>query len=586
MAKSKDMKNLVERNGWYQFRGYVPKDLIVAGRPREITTSLHTKDHAVALERRKTSKSEFELWTAVERRKRDGNFLVLDDLTEDQVIGLAREAYKLLLPSIEEFRSAQARRTESECIEAISREESILRHLEIGAVPGSETFGSFEYYTDTVLRERLVRIASAEAYSRLVSRVGDAIIQIKREQIAAMKGKRGTESNPLFASIETGQARTTDNLPDGRPETKNSVGFELELQVESHLEYLALTQQDKNLKSSRASLEMLSELLGRKKDVRTIVRLDFEEFKKLVLSLPPNAKKKYRGTPITKIPLIRKTTDGKLKPETINKYMSHVIHFRNWLVDTNIAPDLGDLRKLKIPDPERRRTKRDIFRTPHLVEVLGSDTMREWAAEGSVFFWSWVVGLYQGIRQGEIAGLLHQDFQVIEGRNCLRLHPPLAFERGERAGKPKTITREVPIHWVLEKLGFPSLFIPGLKDEFVFPEIAGALRKNPNRQLGDVISRKSKALLDRFKFDQRGYKLVFHSTRHTFEDACKRCKLVDGADDYLGGWAGRGAKEQHYGSSRFETWMKEEIDKITYGEVDDIILSLGDTIPAGENRRD
>lgn len=165
--------------------------------------------------------------------------------------------------------------------------------------------------------------------------------------------------------------------------------------------------------------------------------------------------------------------------------MNHVIHFRNWLVDANIAPDLGDLRKLKIPDPERSRAKRDIFRIPHLAEVFSSDTMRAWAADNSVFFWSWVVGLYQGIRQGEIAGLLHQDFQIIEGHNCLRLHPPLAFERGERAGKPKTITREVPIHRILEKLGFPSLFVPALKEEFVFSEIAKVRKRNPNRQLGD-----------------------------------------------------------------------------------------------------
>ena len=42
MAKRKDMKNLVVRNGWYHFRGYVPKDLIAIGHPKERTFSLNT----------------------------------------------------------------------------------------------------------------------------------------------------------------------------------------------------------------------------------------------------------------------------------------------------------------------------------------------------------------------------------------------------------------------------------------------------------------------------------------------------------------------------------------------------------------
>lgn len=316
------------------------------------------------------------------------------------------------------------------------------------------------------------------------------------------------------------------------------------------------------------------QLVGRDKDVGTITRSDFEAFKSIILKLPPNAKKKYPNTSILKNADIRKDSDGYLKPESINGYLSRIITFRNWLVETKVVATMPELRRYKVPDHENTKTKRDIFSHEHMVRLAKSQPFKEEASRGSAIFWAFVIGFYQGIRQGEIAGLLHSDYVMSKGIPCLRLHPDIAFRDGAESGKPKTIVREVPIHRVLIGLGFPSLFNPTKGEVFVCDEITRALTKNPSRDRGDLISRKANGVLRKLGFAEEGYTIVFHSTRHTFEDSCKRCGLVDGADGVFGGWKGESTKDVHYGSGRFEIWMKDEIDKISYGEFDKLLIDL------------
>ena len=577
MAKRKDMKNLVDRNGWYHFRGYVPKDLIAAGCSRERVESLNTSNHAMAIERRMECLIRHRRWIAETRARRDGQYIILKDLSDVQVIGLARDAYALLIPTIEQHREAQIPRSVIERDAAVQSESLMLSNLESGSIEGSEIFGSFEYYTDKVLERRLLRVDSPSAYSRLVARVGDAIIQIKREQIAAMRGKSGTEINSMFIDIESGVPRTSSELPDGRPNAPVEGNLSVQAQVKLYIDYLANRQQQKNVLGSEATLDIFTQVIGRRSDVRTIKRSDFEDFKALILKLPPNAKKKYPNVSILRIAEIRKEADGYLKPESVNGYLGRLIAFRNWLVETEVVKTMPELRKYKVPDHENIKSKRDIFSLPQMVRLAKSRQFRKEMKNRSVIFWAFAVGFYQGIRQGEIAGLLHSDYIIIDGIPCLRLHPDVAFKTGNKAGKPKTIVREVPIHRVLIALGLPNLFVPSKGEEFVFEEIGKVLAKNPNRQRGDLISRKANRLLSYLGFAAEGYKIVFHSTRHTFEDACKRCNLVDGADNIFGGWTGDDTKSTHYGSGRFELWMKEEIDKISYGEFDSLLIAQSET---------
>ncbi|MCK5923342.1 MAG: hypothetical protein KAG66_20565 [Methylococcales bacterium] len=79
MAKRKDMKNLVDRNGWYHVRGYVPKDLVSAGYPRERVESLNTCDHSMATERRDECQTRHKKWISEKRARRDGQYLILED---------------------------------------------------------------------------------------------------------------------------------------------------------------------------------------------------------------------------------------------------------------------------------------------------------------------------------------------------------------------------------------------------------------------------------------------------------------------------------------------------------------------------
>ena len=301
MAKRKDMKNLVARNGWYHFRGYVPKDLIAIGHPKERTFSLNTHDYTVAIQRRDEQRIAHTKWIAEQRARRDGHYTVLKDLTDAQILGFARAAYALMMPYVEANREAQAARSPDERNAAIRAREQRLRIMETGAVEGSEITGVFEYYTDKVLAQRMVRIDSADTYSRLVARVGEAVIQNMREQIAAISGKPGTEINPLFIDVDTGAPRMNKGLPDGRPNAPVRGDLTLQSQVDAYIDYLSNRQQSKNVQGSAAALNILVKLLGRQADVRTLQRKDFEDYKSIIMKLPPNAKKKYPKLSILKI---------------------------------------------------------------------------------------------------------------------------------------------------------------------------------------------------------------------------------------------------------------------------------------------
>lgn len=96
----------------------------------------------------------------------------------------------------------------------------------------------------------MIRISTASAYNRLVARVGDAAIQIKREQIAAMQGKSGSEVNPLFIDVVSGGPRTSTGLPDGRPGAPASGNLSIRSQAKIYIEYLSNRQQKKNVQGS------------------------------------------------------------------------------------------------------------------------------------------------------------------------------------------------------------------------------------------------------------------------------------------------------------------------------------------------
>ena len=136
-------------------------------------------------------------------------------------------------------------------------------------------------------------------------------------------------------------------------------------------------------------------------------------------------------------------------------------------------------------------------------------------AHGAAGFWLPVVALFTGARQAEIAGLQVSNIQELEGVPLLFI---AEIGRGKRL-KTKASERVVPIHPELVKLGLLNHVAERAQDgadAWLFPTVAPDQRR--------ALSAWSKwfGYYLRNQIGVGNPDKVFHSFRHSFQDALRR----------------------------------------------------------------
>ena len=66
---------------------------------------------------------------------------------------------------------------------------------------------------------------------------------------------------------------------------------------------------------------------------------------------------------------------------------------------------------------------------------------------------------------------------------------------------------------------------------------------------------------------------TFHSLRDCFRDAMSEADLSQEVSAFFGGWKLPGVMNEVYGSSKLRRSYKSQIDKISYSDVDQMIVS-------------
>lgn len=166
------------------------------------------------------------------------------------------------------------------------------------------------------------------------------------------------------------------------------------------------------------------------------------------------------------------------------------------------------------------------------------------------------MGAYTGMRREEIARLTVAD--VAEDGALV-----------VREGKTAAAVRRIPIHPVLRPL--VDRLIMTTNDGYLIP---GLLTGGTDSKRGHYLGKRFSNIRRKLGLDSP--QTVFHSFRNALAQRCEDKEVPESTTELIGGWS-RG-RRMSYGlyspGPSFET-LRRASAKVSYGEVDDLVRTLG-----------
>jgi len=306
---------------------------------------------------------------------------------------------------------------------------------------------------------------------------------------------------------------------------------------------------------SRKCVAIFAESLPKGYPASRIDKKAVREWHDLLREYPIKAAetKEFRRRPIREVvELNRKVGKPTLSKQSMNKYLSALGSFCNWLVKRGVIdanPTIGMHDKLdKDSQPVRSYTADEltaIFNSPiftgylsdekdHLPGDRHADDWRRWLP---------LRALFTGAGLGELAQLLTGDIRDMHG------HPVLIVTREgdpSKSVKTKSSQRVIPVHRELVKLGFLAFHARAVErgQARLFPEIEPDTRGF----MSGIPSSWYRRYLARIGVKQ-DRSVNFHSFRHGLADACRRAGYLDAEFNFILGHADQGAATTRgYGS--------------------------------------
>ena len=340
--------------------------------------------------------------------------------------------------------------------------------------------------------------------------------------------------------------------------------------TEEFLREVRLRRRDKGFVAIAASMRLLGEFFGPDMDVKRIRRRQCNQFRDFVMSMPSNYRKRYPKAPIKDIPALRRPEHDLMSYANVNKILRHLIQFLRWCEEMEVIDRAPSSQNLTLRDPVSEKEKRLPFTQEQLQRIFTSGFMKTEASNRSMFFWCWMIGLYHGLRLNEIAGMDADCITMINNTPCIEVRIAEEVLDRETHGGTKTISRTLPMHWILIELGLPEFASTRPTGAKLFEEVKAGADGYVSRDVSD----KTRTFLDTLGMPTGGP--TFHSLRHCFRDAMTEADLPQDVTAFLGGWTLPGTMNAVYGSSKLRKSYKAQLDQVSYDEIDNIVLSLKD----------
>jgi integrase len=224
-----------------------------------------------------------------------------------------------------------------------------------------------------------------------------------------------------------------------------------------------------------------------------------------------------------------------------------------------------------IPRPSQGGDKRDkrhalnmndlqkLFEMPVFTGVASRSA---WLTAGSVTmndtgrFWVPLLSLFSGLRLMEAVQLVGGDVAVEQGIYFIDVNDNGGAAIGKSV-KTASSRRRIPVHPVLAKLGFIEFASAVPVDQRLFPDIPIGPAHQRHRHASKMFNR----LLIRAEI--KGAKKVWHSLRHSFEQACRDSRVDSAVMDELQGHA-QTSMRAVYGGAYKLTMLNDGIKSINY----------------------
>lgn len=252
-----------------------------------------------------------------------------------------------------------------------------------------------------------------------------------------------------------------------------------------------------------------------------------------------------------------------LAPKSINgSYLTFLKSIFRWAVAEQWLP-ANPMDELSVKDMVAAADKRDPFTMEQLQTIFSGApwSNRDERPKGKpVLFWGPLLGLFHGMRRGEIAQLQVADIEKIDGFDVI-----LVRGGGGKRLKTQNARRLLPLHPELVRMGF--LDFVEVQRSAGHVQLFNGEGPNSRGQWGDGLSDWFQRLVQLRKIE--GTKLGMHSLRHNWQDRLREAGLHGSAiGQELAGRSKGGDVSSNYGSGFATATLAEAVAKISYPELD------------------
>lgn len=570
---------LVKRKGsavWY-YRKRCPRHLRGEGVPPEVWISLETSSylcavkkvddaHAKAMKRFQLQSQEvISLGGNRESDEADEQWALLNS---DQAAPLARAFFADAVRELDSQPPDPAHVDDEQRAAWKQELEAMLARL-VGSEPEDGIDDVAGAMLAVLQRSRLRNKEGSEAGTLLRNYLRRAMAQTIKIELARLGGDYSDRiADRLFAVSMSG----TDRLATPAMRPLNIVEATVGQAVKKYQATLDAEETTEKTKDRyRAELKHIVSFFGEQTPVWTLNADECERFRDTFAQLPPNFEDKLRkGQTILEVVAQRGSHDRSLAWATLTKYLSQLSRFLEWaqgrdyilknyakgLKPRAMKPD-GSMAKLPFEDEELRR----IFSRPIYIGCLNDRSGFSRPGPNIIRrarYWAPLIGLFAGLRSGEILQLTTDHVRVSPAGNDFFVLTKDMKLKNENA------VREIPIHPELKAIGFLD-WVDRRRDRdeiALFPEVPAH-----SHYEDDHSTRFSKwyaSDLDNFELGERRAKLTFHSFRHTFKRGLDRADTPEDKKEELCGWA-RGKKtSRRYGIGLEADVLKPCVDAVRY----------------------
>ena len=288
-------------------------------------------------------------------------------------------------------------------------------------------------------------------------------------------------------------------------------------------------------------------------NINSINRSAVRDLRDILTKVPKHFHQKYHGMSIKEV--IKSTKDVPLSITSINKILRFLGSLMRHCIKEGFRAD-NPTDGLKIKQNRRADEERKAYSREDLKKIaaaLPSPTKRpEW-------YWVPMIGMYSGMRLGEICGLHVADIRQVDNVWCFDVN-----EEDEKQLKTVSSTRLVPIH--------PQLISKGLLVVVENARTTGQIKLWSNLTLRDIDGCCSSLCTWYSKFNRKHItqdKLkTFHSLRHSFADTLKQKGVQESLIAELMGHKNKSITTGRYGKRYQPTPLLEAIKMIIYEEED------------------